>query len=101
YAARHPERIACIYGDVPVMDFKSWPFKAASKKTDWALILKSYGFKNDAEAMAYTGNPIDNLAPIAKAKLPIRHVICLADRVVPPQENTLEAKRRLEKMGWK
>ncbi len=28
YAARHPERIACIYADTPVMDFKSWPLQA-------------------------------------------------------------------------
>ncbi len=25
WAARHPERVACIYNDAPVCDFKSWP----------------------------------------------------------------------------
>jgi len=101
YAARHPDRIACIYGDAPVMDFKSWPLGYPdAKKSDWAGLLKDYGFKSDAEAMAYPFNPIDQLAPIAKARIPIRHVICLNDRIVPPEQNTLEAKRRLEKMGW-
>lgn len=100
YAARHPERVACIYGDVPVMDFKSWPLKwPQDKAAQWANVLRSYGFKNDAEAMAYTNNPIDQLAPIAKAKIPIRHVICLNDQVVPPEQNTLEAKRRLQQLG--
>lgn len=100
YAARHPERIACIYGDVPVMDFKSWPLGyPANKQTDWPKILQAYGFKNDAEALAYPNNPIDQLEPVAKAKIPIRHVICLNDKVVPPEQNTLEAKRRLEKLG--
>jgi pimeloyl-ACP methyl ester carboxylesterase len=100
YAARHPDRVACIYGDVPVMDFKSWPLKwPQDKPTEWPKILSSYGFKNDAEAMSYQGNPIDQLAPIAKAKIPIRHVICLNDQVVPPEQNTLEAKRRLEALG--
>jgi len=99
YAARHPERIACIYGDVPVMDFKSWPLQRPEKTTEWPKILQAYGFKNDAQAMAYRGNPIDELAPIARAKIPIRHVICLSDRVVPPEQNTLEAKRRLQKLG--
>jgi hypothetical protein len=61
--------------------------------------LSAYGFKSDAEALAYRGNPIDELAPIARAKIPIRHVICLNDRVVPPEQNTLEAKRRLQKLG--
>jgi lysophospholipase L1-like esterase len=100
YAARHPERVACLYGDVPVMDFKSWPFAwPKDKATEWPKILKAYGFKDDVEAMAYQGNPIDQLAPIAKAKIPIRHVICLNDQVVPPEQNTLEARRRLEKLG--
>ncbi len=100
YAARHPERVACIYGDVPVMDFKSWPLKwPPDKAAQWPKILQDYGFKDDAEAMAYTNNPIDQLAVIAKAKIPIRHVICLNDQVVPPEQNTLEAKRRLEQLG--
>lgn len=100
YAARHPERIACIYGDVPVMDFKSWPLQhPASKITDWPKVMKAYGLTNEAEAMAYPNNPIDQLAPIAKARIPIRHVISLNDRMVPPEQNTLEAKRRLEKLG--
>ena len=101
YAARHPERIACIYGDVPVMDFKSWPLQRPEKEraSEWPKITASYGFKDDAEAMAYRGNPIDRLAPIAAAGIPIRHVICLNDRVVPPEQNTLEAQRRLEKLG--
>ncbi len=36
YAARHPERIACIYADVPVMDLKSWPLKAQASRLDLA-----------------------------------------------------------------
>lgn len=100
YAVRHPDRVACILGDVPVMDFKSWPRKHPGSRANWQQVLSGYGFKNDAEAMAYTGNPIDTLDAIARARIPLRHTICLTDRVVPPEENTLEAKRRLEKLGW-
>ena len=100
YAVRHPERVACILGDVPVMDFKSWPLQHPGSKDNWPQVIAAYGFRDDAEALAYKGNPIDQLEPIAKAKIPIRHVICLSDRVVPPEENTLEAKRRLQRMGW-
>lgn len=99
YAARHPERIACIYADTPVMDIKCWPRKRADSQGDWALVLKNYGFADDAAAMAFKGNPLDLLAPIAKAKIPLRHVISLNDKVVPPEENSLEAKRRLRKLG--
>lgn len=101
YALRHPERVACILGDVPVMDFKSWPYDhPASRKANWPQVLTSYGFKSEAEAMAYKGNPNDNLDVIAKAKIPLRHTICLTDQIVPPERNTLEAKRRLQKLGW-
>ena len=99
YAARHPERVACIYADTPVMDFKSWPRKQFDGQGDWALILKSYGFANEQAALAFNGNPLDVLAPIAKSKIPLRHVISLNDTLVPPEENTLEAQRRLRKLG--
>lgn len=95
YAARRPERIACIYADVPVMDLKSWP-QAAPELQD---ALKFYGLKDRDALMAFQGNPVDLLAPIAKAKIPIRHVISLDDRVVPPAQNTLEAQRRFAALG--
>jgi hypothetical protein len=99
YAARHPDRIACILGDVPVMDLKSWPLRWRSSQRQVQDAIKFYGFKSKAELMAYRGNPIDLLEPIAKARIPIRHVICLTDQVVPPEQNTLEAQRRLKKLG--
>ena len=49
--------------------------------------------------MDFKGNPIDLLEPIAQARIPLRHVICLTDKVVPPEENSLEAKRRLILLG--
>jgi sialidase-1 len=99
YAARHPQRIACIFGDVPVMDLKSWPLGWPGAKQQVTDAMKYYGFQSEAELKAFTGNPVDLLAPLAKAKIPLRHAICLNDKVVPPEQNTLEAKRRLEKLG--
>jgi pimeloyl-ACP methyl ester carboxylesterase/lysophospholipase L1-like esterase len=99
YAARHPQRIACILGDVPVMDLKSWPLGWAGAKQQVKDAMNFYGFESEAELKAFRGNPIDLLGPIAKAKIPIRHAICLNDRVVPPEQNTMEAQRRLKKLG--
>jgi len=99
YAARHPDRVACILGDVPVMDLKSWPMGWAGSKQQITEAMEYYGFNSVAELKSFTGNPIDVLAPIAKAKIPIRHAICLNDKVVPPEQNTLEAQRRLNKLG--
>lgn len=99
YAARHPDRVACIYADVPVMDLKSWPLKGGTEQQVQEAI-KYYGFKNVEELEAWKGNPLDVLAPIAKAKIPLRHLISPNDAIVPAKENTLEAKRRLENLGW-
>ena len=52
-----------------------------------------------AEALAYKFNPIDNAAPIAKARIPILHAVSENDRVVPPAENTYILKPRYEKLG--
>ncbi len=99
YAARHPDRIACILGDVPVMDLKSWPMNWHGSKPQITEAMKYYGFNTVADLKSFKSNPIDVLAPIAKAKIPIRHAICLNDKVVPPEQNTLEAQRRLKKLG--
>jgi sialidase-1 len=99
YAARHPQRIACILGDVPVMDLKSWPLSWPGSERQVKDAMTHYGFKSEVELKAFNGNPVDLLAPIAKAKIPIRHAICLNDKVVPPEQNTLEAQRRLRALG--
>lgn len=92
WAAKNPGKVAAIYADAPVMDFKSWP------KIN-PTILKVYRFKNEQEAKAYKGNPVDNLAPLAKAGIPIIHVVGMDDKVVPVSENTQVAERRYKKMG--
>ncbi len=102
WTARNTDKVACIYGDAPVCDFKSWPAgKGASPGSagDWQKLIRDYGFASEEEALAYPLNPVDNLAPLAKAKIPVIHVYGDADETVPPEENTLVVKERYEKMG--
>lgn len=103
WAARRPETVAVIYGDAPVCDFKSWPLgkgrSAAASKTDWGYTLKHYGFKDDSEALAYAKNPVDNLEPLAKAGIPIIHVVGQADKTVPVEENTDIVEHRYKALG--
>lgn len=100
YAATRPDRVACIYADTPVMDLKSWPLSSEKAKGPLADALKHYGFADEAALVAYKGGPLDLLPAIAEAKIPLRHIISPNDLVVPAEENTLEAKRRLETLGW-
>jgi lysophospholipase L1-like esterase/pimeloyl-ACP methyl ester carboxylesterase len=102
WAIANPEKVACIYADAPVCDFKSWPGgvgKGKRSERDWNLVLQNYGFKSDAEALAWKGNPVDNLAPLAAARVPILHVYGDADEVVPWEENTGLVSERYRKLG--
>lgn len=102
WAARHPDRVSCIYADTPVCDFKSWPlgkWKGKGHQPTWKNLLKEYGFKNDAEALAWKKNPVDHLEPIAKAKIPLMHIVSETDEIVPPKENTYVLFERYRKLG--
>lgn len=102
WAIANPTKVSCIYGDAPVCDFKSWPGgkgKGKGDKHNWELVLKLWNFKDDAEAIAYKGNPVDKLEVLAKAKVPLLHVYGDADDVVPADENTLVMAERYRKLG--
>ncbi|MCA9176319.1 MAG: prolyl oligopeptidase family serine peptidase [Planctomycetales bacterium] len=102
WAAANPDKVACIYGDAPVCDFKSWPGGRGAGKgsqRDWALVLKVYEFKSEEQALAYDKNPVDNLAPLAKAGVPLLHVFGDADEVVPWEENTKLIADRYRALG--
>ena len=102
WASANPDKVSCIYGDAPVCDFKSWPGGKGKGKGDprnWGFVLKLWGFKDEAEALAYKGNPVDSLAPLAKAGVPLLHVFGDADDVVPWDENTGLIETRYKELG--
>ncbi|MDB5346234.1 MAG: Alpha/beta hydrolase [Schlesneria sp.] len=104
WGAAHPDQVGVILADNPVLDFKSWPGgkgKGPGSAGDWKKLIQDYGFKDEAEALAYDKNPVDNLAPLAKAKVPLLHICGDADEVVPYAENTVILKERYEKLGGK
>ena len=85
WAAANQGKVGCIFGDAPVCDFKSWPGgkgKSKGSNADWKSILKCYHFASEQEALDYKGNPVDNLKPLAEAKIPIIHIYGDADTVV-------------------
>ena len=91
WTAENTDKVGVIVGDVPVCDFKIWPAakgKGVGSTEDWRLLINDYHFANEAEALAYKGNPIDILEPIAEAKIPIIHFVGNADVTVPIEENT-------------
>ena len=62
-------------------------------------MLGAYGFASRQEAKKWAANPIDHAAVIAKAKIPIIHVVGDADIIVPPSENSAIFEERLKQSG--
>jgi len=97
WAAANPDKVACIYADKPVMDFKSWPGgkgNGLGSPRDWQKCLKAYGL-TEQQALAYHHNPIDHVPALVKARIPILHIVSRSDHVVPPGENTDLARMRV------
>jgi len=102
WAAANPDKVACLYADAPVCDFKSWPAGCGASRRSWSAwkaCKKAYGLQSDEEALAYRGNPVDQLEPLAKAGIPLLHVCGAADEVVPVAENTAIVESRYKALG--
>ncbi|MCK5210905.1 MAG: prolyl oligopeptidase family serine peptidase, partial [Cyclobacteriaceae bacterium] len=102
WAKQHPDKVNCIYAEAPVCDLKSWPGGFGNGKgadAEWEGMKKEYDFSSDEEAKAWKDNPIDNLEALAKAKVPVLHMIGLNDKIVPVDENTFSLIDRYVKLG--
>ncbi len=101
WAAKNPDKVACIYADAPVCDIKSWPGgKGAGpgSPADWAQCLEAYGMTEE-QALTARCNPIDHLEPLARAGVPLLHVVGDTDEVVPVAENTAILEERYKALG--
>lgn len=92
WAAEHPESVGGIAGIYPVCNLRSWP-GLASACGAYGLTAAQLG-----ERLA-EHNPIDRLAPLAQAGVPIFHTHGDADTVVPLADNSAELARRYRELG--
>lgn len=89
WAVKNPDKVACIYADAPVMDITSWPMGKGSSEgsaEDTRRMMEMYGFGSEQEAAEWKGNPLDHAGRIARAGIPVLHVVGDADTVVPVAE---------------
>ena len=101
WASANPDKVVCLYGDAPVCDIRSWPGGKGTGKgseADWLRALTAYGLTEET-AIEFKGSPIDQLAPLAKARIPILHVVGDADLVVPIAENSNVIEKRYRELG--
>jgi len=101
WAAQNPDKVSVIYGDAPVCNFQSWPYgEGAGRHSDeWKLLLATYGFKTDAEALACPTQPIREMAPIARARIALITVVGDVDTNVPCLQNTALIEQECKALG--
>ena len=97
WAFRHPDLVERIGGIYPATDFRTWP--GLDKVLTYPEPALRFGLSLD-ELTRRTAdfNPIDNLAPLAKAGVKLFHIHGDKDTVVPIDANTralVETYRRL------
>ena len=92
WAAEHPDDVACIVGIYVVCDMRSYPGIQVAAPT--------YGMKPaELESHLAEHNPIERLASLAKAKVPILHIHGDTDTTVPLERNSGELARRYQSLG--
>jgi pimeloyl-ACP methyl ester carboxylesterase len=92
WAAENPASVACIAGIYPVSNLSSYPGLGRA--------CAAYGMTEVQLSEKLTEyNPIDRLAPLARAKVPIFHIHGDSDTVVPLDKNSGELKKRYDKLG--
>jgi predicted esterase len=95
WAVRHPEKLRAWVGIYPVCNIASYPLKSSKKET-----LADFGMTEE-QLLAKLGelNPIENLAGLAKAKVPMFAVHGDKDGPVPYDDNTKLLKEKYEAAG--
>jgi CubicO group peptidase (beta-lactamase class C family)/pimeloyl-ACP methyl ester carboxylesterase len=101
WAARNSEKVACIYADAPCCDIHSFLHRKDNKHLNDFLVnwLKAFGITEQQAAASFHDQPIDLLEPLARAGVPLLHVVGDADEEVPVAEHTAIVESRYKKLG--
>lgn len=100
WAAKNPQRVACIYCDTPVLNFRSWPggkYDGIGSDGAWKQCLQAYGL-TEAQAEKRP-QPVQYGLGLSRARIPLLHIVSETDRVVPPAENTYILQHTLAEAG--
>ncbi len=98
WAFRYPKCVDRIAGICPATDFLSWP--TLPNVINFPAKGLDYGLTQAELAQRISEfNPIDNLAPLAKAGVKILHLHGDKDELVPMSANSTELARRYHELG--
>lgn len=98
WAFRHPDCVDRIGGICPATDFRTWP--TLPSVVNFPLKGLSYDLSLDELTKRQAEfNPIENLAPLAKAGVKLLHIHGDKDELVPMEANSTELARRYKSLG--
>ena len=92
WAITNPARVAGLIGIYPVYDFRTYPGLQRAAPA-YELTVEQF------TARAAEFNPIERIAVLAKAKVPVALIHGDVDKVVPLKENSAELVRRYQAAG--
>ncbi len=92
WAAEHPESVACLAGIYPVCNLVSYP--GLAKACDAYALTEA-----ELTARLAEHNPIERLAPLARAGVPLLHLHGDQDEIVPLDQNSGVLAERYRKLG--
>jgi pimeloyl-ACP methyl ester carboxylesterase len=98
WAFRNPTCVNRVAGICPATDFRTWPTLA----NVIPFSKQGLGYEISLDELTQRTsefNPIDNLAPLAKAKVKILHIHGDKDDLVPMDANSTELARRYRDFG--
>jgi len=92
WAADNPGKVCCITGIYPVCNLVSYPgLESACGAYEMT--------KQELAAHLAEHNPVDRLAPLAEAQIPLFHIHGDVDQVVPLEENSGLIAKRYKELG--
>lgn len=96
WGAKNTDKVACIYVDAPLCDML---YYSEIENLDlWKVFLAEWGL-TDRTAKDFKGNPIDNLAPLAAAGIPVMGVCGDSDKTVPYEKHMKVVAERYRALG--
>ena len=95
FAADFPARVAALYLDAPALDLRSWP---GYRTPRWPEVAANYGMTVEEFENAKV-SPLDRIAPVLQAGIPIIGVSGDADQVVKFNENLAVLAQRYRAAG--
>ncbi|MDF1825708.1 MAG: beta-propeller fold lactonase family protein [Verrucomicrobiales bacterium] len=95
WAIRHPEKVAGLYLDAPVLDIHSWPGELSPAL--WGKALNAYGLE-EGTAEDWKG-PLKGVGRLIEAKLPLLLIAGGDDNIVPFARNGARLEKFYREMG--